>query len=113
MEPLTGPDGDEMTALAQQFSTENPWGITVNHIPTPDYLVALQTAAASPDQLPECTIVRVINVGELAARNIIVPWSDDALAALGDIEGQPAPLPWERGEYNGQRYSVPLDLAAW
>jgi multiple sugar transport system substrate-binding protein len=110
--PLTGPDGDEMSALAQRFNTENEWGITVNHVPTPDYLVALTTAAASPDQLPEATIVRVINVGELAARNIIVPWSDEALAVLGDVEGQMAPLPWERGEYNGERYAVPLDFAA-
>jgi multiple sugar transport system substrate-binding protein len=110
--PLTGPDGDEMSALTQRFNTENEWGITVNHVPTPDYLVALTTAAASPDQLPEATIVRVINVGELAARNIIVPWSDEALAVLGDVEGQMAPLPWERGEYNGERYAVPLDFAA-
>jgi len=109
--PLTGPDGDEMTALAQRFSTENEWGITVNHVPTPDYLVALTTAAASPDQLPEATIVRVINVGELAVRNIIVPWGDEALGIVGD-PSQLAQLPWERGEYNGERYSVPLDLAA-
>ncbi|HYI22281.1 MAG TPA: extracellular solute-binding protein [Candidatus Limnocylindrales bacterium] len=109
--PLTGPDGDEMTALATRFSTENEWGITVNHVPTPDYLTALQTAAASPDQLPDATIVRVINVGELAARNIITPWGADALSVLGDIEGQLAPLPWERGEYNGERYSIPIDFA--
>jgi multiple sugar transport system substrate-binding protein len=110
--PLTGPDGDEMTALANRFNTENEWGITVNHIPTPEYLTALQTAAASPDQLPEMTIVRVINVGELAARNVIVPWGEEALGVLGDAESNLAPLPWERGEYNGERYSVPLDLAA-
>jgi multiple sugar transport system substrate-binding protein len=108
--PLTGPDGDEMTALAQRFSQENEWGITVSHVPNPDYLTALQTAAASPDQLPEMTIVRVINVGELAARNIIVPWGTDAMGALGDIESNVAPLPWERGEYNGQRYTLPLDF---
>jgi multiple sugar transport system substrate-binding protein len=110
--PLTGPDGDEMTALTQRFSTENEWGITVNHVPTPEYLTALQTAAATPDQLPEMTIVRVINVGELAARNIIVPWTDEALGVLGDAEANVASLPWERGEYNGARYSVPLDMAA-
>jgi multiple sugar transport system substrate-binding protein len=109
--PLTGPDGDEMTSLAQRFSTENEWGITVNHVPTQEYLTALQTAAAG-GQLPAMTIVRVINVGELAARNVIVPWGDEALGILGDVESQMAPLPWERGEYNGQRYSVPLDLAA-
>ena len=110
--PLTGPDGDEMTALAQRFSTENEWGITVNHVPNPDYLVALTTAAASPDQLPEMTVVRVINVGELAARNILQPWGDEALEILGDVEGQMPENVWTRGEYNGQRYSVPLDLAA-
>ena len=46
--PLTGPDGDEMSALAQRFSSENEWGITVNHVPQPDYMQSLTTAAASP-----------------------------------------------------------------
>ena len=109
--PLTGPDGDEMSALAQRFSAENEWGITVSHVPTPDYLVALTTAAASPDQLPEATIVRVINVAELAVRNIIKPWTDEALGIVGD-PSQLAQLPWERGEYNGERYSVPFDISA-
>jgi multiple sugar transport system substrate-binding protein len=111
--PLTGPDGDEMTALAQRFSSENEWGITVNHVPQPDYMQSLTAAAATPDQLPEVTIARVINVGELAARNVLKPWGDEALAALGEDFGDNiAENVWVRGEYNGERYSVPLDFAA-
>ena len=110
--PLTGPDGDEMTALAQRFNSENEWGITVNHVPQPDYMQSLTAAAATPDQLPELTIARVINVGELAARNVLQPWGDEALGILGDLESQMAANAWTRGEYNGERYSIPLDFAA-
>ena len=105
--PLTGPDGDEMTGLAQQFSQENEWGITVNHVPQADYMRSLTTPG---DLSADMSIVRVINVGELAARNVLKPFSDDLLAIVGDdvMADFPDNL-LSRGEYNGQRYSIPLD----
>jgi multiple sugar transport system substrate-binding protein len=108
--PLTGPDGDEMTALAQRYTSENTSGITVNHVPQPDYVQQLNAAAAA-NQLPAMTVVRVINVGELAERNVLKPFSTDALNALGaDFSSEFAENVWTPGEYDGQRYSVPLDM---
>jgi multiple sugar transport system substrate-binding protein len=103
--PLTGPDGDEMTALAQRFSQENEWGITVNHVPQPDYMRSLTT----PGQLPTMSIVRVINVGELAARNVLRPYTDEVMSVIGDLQSDFPEDVWTRGEFNGQRYSIPLD----
>jgi multiple sugar transport system substrate-binding protein len=107
--PLTGGDGDVLTAMAAQFSQENGKGITVNHVPQPDYMLSLNNAAGSPDELPEMTVARVINVAELAGRHIIQPYSDDLMSAIGLGEDDfPANL-WTRGEYQGQRYSIPWD----
>src|SRR5215212_9216049 len=73
--PFTGPDGDEMTALAERFSSENTCGITVTHVAQPEYVQKLEAAAAA-SQLPAMTAVRAINVGQLAARNVLKPFSD-------------------------------------
>jgi multiple sugar transport system substrate-binding protein len=109
--PFTGPDGDEMTALADQFSSENPCKITVSHVAQPDYVQKLEAAAAA-GQLPAMTAVRAINVGQLAARNVLKPFSADVMNILGGdafASDFPADL-WALGEYKGERYSVPLDV---
>ena len=108
--PLTGPDGDEMTALAERFSSENESGITVLHVPQPEYIQKLNAGAAA-NQLPAMTVVRAINVGELAERNVLKPISEEALAVLGDnIAGEFPENVWSAGEYDGARYSIPLDV---
>lgn len=109
--PLTGPDGEGMTALAEQFSSENTMGIKVTHVAQPEYVQKLNAAAAAKG-LPAMTVVRVINVGELAARNVLKPITGDALAALGDITSDFPDNVWSQGEYKGERYSVPLDIHA-
>jgi multiple sugar transport system substrate-binding protein len=108
--PLTGPDGDEMTALAERFSRENPNQITVTHVAQPEYVQRLNAAAAA-NQLPAMTVVRVINVGELYERNVVKPFSAEALNVLGPNFGDEYPdNVWEPGEYEGQRVSIPLDM---
>ena len=108
--PLTGPDGDEMSALADQFSSENSCGITVTHIAQPDYVQKLEASAAA-GQLPAMTVVRAINVGQLAARNVLKPYGPEAMAVLGEDFGSEFPESlWSLGEYKGERYSIPLDV---
>jgi multiple sugar transport system substrate-binding protein len=108
--PLTGPDGETMTALAEQFSTENELGISVEHVAQPEYVQKLNAAAAA-DELPAMTVVRVINVGELAARNVLRPFTEETMAILGEDFGSDFPENvWVRGEYQGERYSIPLDI---
>ena len=108
--PLTGPDGETMTALAEQFSSENELGISVEHVAQPEYVQRLNAAAAA-DELPAMTVVRVINVGELAARNVLRPFTEETTAILGEDLGADFPENvWVRGEYQGERYSIPLDV---
>ena len=106
---MTGGDGDTLTALATQFNGENGMGITVNHVPQPDYMLSLGNAAGSPTELPEMTVARVINVAELAARHIIQPYSDALMTQLGLGASDFPDNLWVRGEFQGQRYSIPWD----
>ena len=109
--PFTGPDGDEMTGLADQFSSENPCKITVSHVAQPEYVQKLEAAAAA-GQLPAMTAVRAINVGQLAARGVLKPLSPDVMNILGgDAFASDFPKDiWALGEYKGDRYSIPLDV---
>jgi multiple sugar transport system substrate-binding protein len=57
------------------------------------------------------TVVRVINVGELAERNVLKPFSTEALNVFGADFGSDFPEQvWNSGDYEGQRYSIPLDM---
>ncbi len=107
--PLTGGDGGVMTQLAQQFSQSS--GVTVSHVPQPEYLQKLETAAAG-QTLPDMTVIRASDIAQMAARNITKPMSADALTAAGgeSIAAQFPEQVWNIGEYNDARYAVPLDV---
>lgn len=108
--PFTGPDGDEMTALADRFSSENPCGVTVTHVAQPEYVQKLEAGAAA-GELPAMTAVHITRVAQLAARNVLKPFGPEATAVLGDDFASEFPEDlWGPGEINGQRYSIPLDV---
>ncbi len=109
--PLTGPDGNTMTQMATRFSSENAQGITVSHVPQPDYAQKLNAAAAAGN-LPDMTIVRAINTGEMAARNILRPLTPEMLAVMGDIQSDFPEQFWTAGDYKDQQYTIPLDAQA-
>jgi len=109
--PLTGPDGDEMTGLANKFSQENSLGIKVTHTAQPDYLQKLNTAAAG-GSLPEMTVIRAGDIGEMVARNVLKPMSDAALTEAGGVDKLKAEFTeavWKAGEVKGKRHTIPLD----
>lgn len=109
--PLTGPDGAIMTQLTTRFNEENAQKIQVLHVPQPEYLQKLTTAAGG-NTLPELTIIRASDIGEMAVRNVIKPMGNAALTILGgsNLAGEFPESIWQGGEYNGQRYAVPLDV---
>jgi len=103
--PLTGPDGDEMTGLANKFSQENSLGIKVTHTAQPNYLEKLNTAAAGKS-LPEMTVIRAGDIGEMVARNVLKPISDAALTEAGGadmLKGQFTEAVWNAGQVKDKR----------
>ena len=108
--PFTGPDGDEMTGLAEKFSSENPCGITVTHVAQPEYQQKLEAAAAAGG-LPSMTAVHATRIAALVSRNVLKPFGPEAMAVFGDDFGSQFPeVLWKVGDINGQRYSIPLDV---
>lgn len=108
--PFTGPDGDEMTALADRFSSENTCGITVTHVAQPEYQQKLEAAAAAGG-LPAMTAVHATRIAALVSRNVLKPFGPEAMAVFGDDFGSEFPEElWSVGEINGERYSIPLDV---
>ena len=108
--PFTGPDGDEMTALAERFSSENTCGITVTHVAQPEYQQKLEAAAAAGG-LPAMTAVHATRIKALASRNVLKPFGPEAMAVLGEELTSDFPdALWSIGEINGERYSIPLDV---
>src|SRR5215216_616258 len=109
--PLTGPDGNVMTALAAQFSQEKSLGIKVTHTAQPDYLQKLNTAAAGKS-LPDMTVIRAGDIGEMVSRNVLKPYSNDALTEAGGadtLKGQFTEAVWNAGQVKDNRYTIPLD----
>ena len=108
--PFTGPDGDEMTALADRFSAENTCGITVAHVAQPEYQQKLEAAAAAGG-LPAMTAVHATRIAALVSRNVLKPFGPEAMAVFGDDFGSEFPEElWSVGEIKGERYSIPLDV---
>ena len=108
--PFTGPDGDEMTALAERFSSENTCGITVTHVAQPEYQQKLEAAAAAGG-LPAMTAVHATRIAALVSRNVLKPFGPEAMAVFGDDFGGEFPEElWSVGEIKGERYSIPLDV---
>ena len=107
--PLTGPDGDTMTALAKRFNQENGKSITITHLPQQDYITKLGTAVAS-NTLPDMTVIRGEDIATQAARNVLRPIPADVQQAIGVTQNDFPPNIWAQGQYKNQRYTIPLDV---
>ncbi|MBC9820609.1 ABC transporter substrate-binding protein [Terrabacter sp. MAHUQ-38] len=106
---FTGGDGPFMKKLVDQFNTEHPnIAVSMNTMQWADYYTKLPAAVTS-GKGPEIGIMHVDSVPTNAARKVIQPL-DDVASALKLSEADFAPVPWKAGIYNGQRYSIPLDV---
>ncbi len=106
---FTGGDGAYMKRLVDQFMTEHDnIKVTINTLQWADYYAKLPSAVAA-GKGPEIGIMHVDSVATNAARRVIQPL-DDVAQALNLTEADFAPVPWKAGIYNGQRYSIPLDV---
>ena len=106
---FTGGDGPIMKKLVDQFNTEHPnIKVTMNTQQWADYYAKLPSAVTA-GKGPEVAIMHVDSVATNAARRVIQPL-DDVATALKLSEADFAPVPWQAGIYNNQRYAIPLDV---
>jgi multiple sugar transport system substrate-binding protein len=106
---FTGGDGPIMKDLVEKFNGEHPnITVTMNTMQWADYYAKLPSAVTA-GKGPEIAIMHVDSVATNAARRVIQPIGDVA-EALKLSETDFAPVPWEAGIYNGERYAIPLDV---
>jgi len=110
--PLSGPDGEAMTKLTEDFNSANP-DVKVN-ITTgsfTDYTTQLGTAAAS-NTLPDIAIINEDQVATQAFRNVLRPIPDEVVKMIGVTAADYPEVAWNAGQVAGKTYAIPLSFVA-
>jgi multiple sugar transport system substrate-binding protein len=106
---FTGGDGPFMRQLVEEFSAQHGnINVKMNTVDWTPYYEQVP-AAVSAGKGPDVAIMHSDQLGTNAARGVIIPL-DDVANALGLKETDFAPLVWNAGIYNNQRYGIPLDM---
>jgi multiple sugar transport system substrate-binding protein len=106
---LSGPDGDEMSALVAKFSEENP-DIGVDSLQgLLDFVPKMQAAAIS-GTAPDVALLRNHYIGAFASKGVLTPVTNDELGAHGINSADFDPTVWGFTTYQDQQYTVPLDI---
>jgi multiple sugar transport system substrate-binding protein len=108
---FSGPDGQFMADLVDRFNAENESGVQVTMTVQPftEYYNTLNAAVAS-NTLPDVLQIHLDQIATSAVRGLIRPISEDVLSDMGiDASDFPEAV-WQGTEYNGERYSIPIDI---
>ena len=106
---FTGGDGPFMSQLVEDFMAEHDnIAVKMNTIEWADFYARTPSAVQSGEG-PDLAIMHSDQLGTNAARNVILPL-DDVASALGLRESDFAPVVWNAGIYNNQRFGIPLDM---
>jgi multiple sugar transport system substrate-binding protein len=106
---FTGGDGPYMRQLVEEFSSQHDKiNVKMNTVEWLDYYQTVPSAVRS-GKGPDVGIMHSDQLGTNAARGVIIPL-DDVSKALELKESDFAPLVWNAGIYNNQRYGIPLDM---
>lgn len=108
---FTGPDGQNMQALIDGFNSTEPAfrvkNVTMN---SGDLYTKIPTVVNSGKGIPDLTMVDVARVPMFQAQGLLEPMT-------GVLESQPEikkenynEAVWDTGTYDGEQYSVPLDM---
>jgi multiple sugar transport system substrate-binding protein len=103
--PFTGPDGEFMKQLVDQFNQQTP-NVQIKVTRQAD-IYAKYRAAAQANRLPHIGIFHVDAVA--ANADILTPISDLA-EQLALTETDFTPEVWNGGVWKGERYVIPLDI---
>ena len=108
---FSGPDGEFMTQLVNSFNEQNEQGVQVNMTiqPASEYYNTINAASASKT-LPDVLQIHLDQVATQAVRATIRPMPETLLSDLGISADAYPEAVWNGTEYNGERYSLPLDI---
>lgn len=107
---FSGGDGALMQEMVSTVASANPdvavrsttlaWG--------PPYYTKL-AMASSGGRPPEAAVMHMSRLAGYAPGGLLEPFDLDALAELGITEADFAPAVWEKAQFDGQLYALPLD----
>jgi multiple sugar transport system substrate-binding protein len=108
---FSGPDGQFMANLVDRFNQENGQDITVTMTVQPftEYYNTLN-ASASSQTLPDVVQIHLDQLATNAVRQVIRPIPAEALTEMGIEESDFSEAVWQGTQYNGERYSIPIDV---
>jgi multiple sugar transport system substrate-binding protein len=107
---LSGGDGVLLQELLDEVRQEMP-GADIENITLAwggPYYTKLAMASAG-GRSPEVAILHMARLPGYAPGGLLDPWDLDLLAELGVREEDFAPVVWERAQYEGQVFAIPLD----
>ena len=102
-------DGIVMNDLVRSFSEANP-DIRVESLQGVTDFITKMEAAAISGTAPDVAIVRHTYIGPFASKNVLSPLTTDELSQVGIKEEDFEPTVWKFTQYQGQQYTVPLDI---
>lgn len=108
---FTGPDGDNMSAMVDEYNKTNP-KMPVIHRPIEagDLYTKLPTMAQAGTDIPDLSIIHVERLPLFAEQGLLSPL-DDYIAANGIIKKEDyVPAAWDNANIEGVQYAIPLDV---
>ena len=102
-------DGIVMNDLVRKFSEANP-DIRVESLQGVTDFITKMEAAAISGTAPDVAIVRHTYIGPFASKNVLSPLTGDELSQVGIKQEDFDPTVWKFTQYQGQQYTVPLDI---
>jgi multiple sugar transport system substrate-binding protein len=102
-------DGIVMNELVRKFSEANP-DIRVESLQgVTDFITKMETAAIS-GTAPDVAIVRHTYIGPFADKKVLTTISQAELDQVGISSENYDPTVWKFSQYQGQQYTIPLDV---
>jgi multiple sugar transport system substrate-binding protein len=109
--PFTGPDGENMKQMVNDYNKTNPeFKIKNVSMIADDLYTKIPTVVNSGKGIPDLTIVHAERIKQFVD-NDLLSTLDDSLTDFPEIKAENyVPAGWNIGEIDGSRYSVPLDV---
>lgn len=109
--PFTGPDGDSMQKLVNQYNKTNPeYKVKNVSLTEADMYSKIPTIVNSKKGIPDLQIVHVERIKDYVNNGLLDNY-DPYLGKFSNIkQSNYVPEAWENGAYQGKRYGVPLDI---
>ncbi|PMC35635.1 sugar ABC transporter substrate-binding protein [Bacillus sp. UMB0899] len=109
--PFTGPDGENMKQIVNEYNKTNPdFKVKNVSIAADDMYAKIPTVVNSGKGIPDLTIVHAERIKQFVESDMLSTY-DDLLADYPDISAENyVPAGWDIGDIDGSRYSVPLDV---